>query len=223
MIEIDHTHRQAGVNAAIIVAHPDDEILWAGGFILAHPEYHWFICTLCRASDPDRSTKFFSILKYLHAQGAMANLDDEVDQTPLADEDVQQTIMNMVLSRQFDLVLTHGPIGEYTRHRRHEEVSWAVSELWRKEILQTKSLWLFAYEDGLGQHLPHHVIEAHEIRDLSDKIWEEKYQLITEIYGFDPESWEARSTPRIEAFWKFASYPALNSWREELDRRKITA
>ena len=25
----------------MIVAHPDDETLWAGGTILKHPEWHW--------------------------------------------------------------------------------------------------------------------------------------------------------------------------------------
>ena len=41
-------------NAVVIVAHPDDETLWAGGTILMHPETHWTILTLCRTSDPDR-------------------------------------------------------------------------------------------------------------------------------------------------------------------------
>jgi hypothetical protein len=38
--------------------------------------------------------------------------------------------------------------------------------------------------------------------DLNDSLWQAKYQLITQVYGFDPQSWEARSTPRQEAFWK---------------------
>jgi hypothetical protein len=39
-------------NAAVIVAHPDDETLWAGGMILTHPGYNWFVASLCRKSDP---------------------------------------------------------------------------------------------------------------------------------------------------------------------------
>ena len=34
--------------AAVIVAHPDDETLWAGGTILMHPETKWTIIALCR-------------------------------------------------------------------------------------------------------------------------------------------------------------------------------
>jgi LmbE family N-acetylglucosaminyl deacetylase len=32
---------------AVIVAHPDDETLWAGGTILEHPSNDWFIVCLC--------------------------------------------------------------------------------------------------------------------------------------------------------------------------------
>ena len=48
------------LQAAVIVAHPDDEMLWCGGYILTHPEFHWRIITLCRASDPDRAPKSFA-------------------------------------------------------------------------------------------------------------------------------------------------------------------
>ena len=44
------------VSAAVVVAHPDDEILWCGGFILSNPDWHWRIVTLCRAVDVQRLT-----------------------------------------------------------------------------------------------------------------------------------------------------------------------
>jgi hypothetical protein len=38
---------------------------------------------------------------------------------------------------------------------------------------------------------------------LPDDIWIEKRRLITELYGFRADSWEARTTPREEGFWCF--------------------
>jgi hypothetical protein len=35
-----------------------------------------------------------------------------------------------------------------------------------------------------------------------DNIWNRKYKIIIEIYGFALESWETRITPRTEAFQK---------------------
>lgn len=64
-------------NAACIVAHPDDETLWAGGTILMHPAIKWTIISLCRKSDPDRAPKFFRVVKEYNAVGIMGGLDDE--------------------------------------------------------------------------------------------------------------------------------------------------
>ena len=44
--------------AVVIVAHPDDETIWMGGFILDNPDYNWTILSLCRASDTDCAPKF---------------------------------------------------------------------------------------------------------------------------------------------------------------------
>ena len=50
---------------AVVVAHPDDETLWAGGLLLGHPEWSPFIVTLCRGQDPDRAPKFQRALECL--------------------------------------------------------------------------------------------------------------------------------------------------------------
>jgi len=38
---------------------------------------------------------------------------------------------------------------------------------------------------------------------LSERIWLEKRRLITDVYGYGPESWETRATAREEGFWCF--------------------
>ncbi len=189
------------MSVAVIVAHPDDETLWAGGLILSHPEWDWFICTLCRAGDPDRAPRFGRVLERYGARGTMADLDDAPEQEPLADELVQGTVLSLLPRRFFDLVLTHGPKGEYTRHRRHEEVSRAVALLWLEKRIQAERLWMFAYEDGGKQYLPRADARAHRTDILPEDMWQEKYRIVTGIYGFGPDTWEARTTPREEGFW----------------------
>ena len=80
-------------DAAVIVAHPDDETLWTGGVMLMHPETRWTVITLCRKSDPDRSAKFFRALECFRASGNMADLDDAPEQLPIAEHKVQDTIL----------------------------------------------------------------------------------------------------------------------------------
>jgi hypothetical protein len=43
---------------------------------------------------------------------------------------------------------------------------------------------------------------------LTGGIWLEKRHLITDLYGFSPDSWEAQCTPREEGFWCFDSAQA---------------
>ena len=60
----------------LIVAHPDDETLWAGGTILSQPLWTFFILCLSRSSDPERAEKFYKVLKVLKSDGTMGDLDD---------------------------------------------------------------------------------------------------------------------------------------------------
>ncbi|MDF1811260.1 MAG: PIG-L family deacetylase [Verrucomicrobiales bacterium] len=192
-------------HVAVVVAHPDDEVLWCGGLLLAHPEWRCQIVTLCRAEDPGRAPKFRRVLKRLGAEGGMADLDDGPDQLPLDPESVRDTVASLLPERHFDIILTHGPRGEYTRHRRHEECCRAVVELWQAGRINAEQLWLFAYEDGDRKFLPRVSVGAHRRLHLTGEKWREKYHMITEVYGFSPESWEARTTPRDEGFWCFQS------------------
>ena len=190
---------------AIIAAHPDDETLWAGGTILLHPQVSWTIITLCRRSDPDRAPKFFKVLDKYNARGAMGDLDDGPDQEPLDTVIVQNTILELLSSNKFDLIITHSTSGEYTRHLRHEETAKAVFALWESGKLQAEQVWSFAYEDGQKKYLPRPDRDADLHVKLPYNIWQLKYEIITDIYGFDKESFEAKTTPKEEAFRSFQS------------------
>lgn len=202
----------------MIVAHPDDEVLWSGGIILLHPEWQWEVCVLCRATDSDRASKFKQVLAVLQITGRISNLNDDPEQTPLPEQTVQKEILKMVDVRKYDLIITHSPQGEYTRHRRHEEIARAVMGLWQSEKLSTQKLWLFAYTDQQGTILPEAIEEAHQKILLPDEIWKQKYRMIVEMYGFGAESWEARTTPKTEAFWCFQNPQDAMEWFQKKER-----
>ena len=202
-------------NVAIIVAHPDDETLWAGGLLLDNSNWECVIISLCRKFDPDRSQKFYKVLHSLNALGTMGNLDDGPHQNPQDINEIQSIILGLLPRKAYDLMITHSPSGEYTRHLRHEEVGKAAIELWMYKRINAKELWLFAYEDGNKTYLPRSIIAADYHFILPEDIWQRKYDLITKVYGFNADSWEAKTTPKTEAFWILKNKQHALKWLEK--------
>ena len=203
---------------AVIVAHPDDETLWAGGTILSHPSWQWFIVCLCRGSDNDRAPRFYNALKILKSEGIMGDLDDGPEQKPLDEKEVENAILDLLPPKHFDLIISHNPSGEYTRHFRHEEVSKAVIKLWHAGKISTNELWTFAYEDNNKEYYSMPVENNTFYRTLTKRIWLRKFSIITETYGFNTDSFEAMTTPKAEAFWQFSDPHDAKKW---LDRRGV--
>jgi LmbE family N-acetylglucosaminyl deacetylase len=199
-------------SAAVVVAHPDDETLWAGGTILSQPSWHWFILSMCRGSDPDRAPRFSNALKILGAEGKMKDLDDGPEQIPLEKREIEAAVLQSLPHSRFDLIITHNPAGEYTRHRRHEEIGEAIISLWHAGKIQAAELWTFAYQDGEKRYLPRPIKSAHIYRVLPGEIWKQKYDLITKTYGFDEDGFEAKTTPRAEAYWRFTNSKDAQEW-----------
>lgn len=203
--------------SAVIVAHPDDETIWAGGALLTSRLPRLKIATLCRGGDRGRAPRFYRAVEHYRAVGAMADLDDGPEQTPLDPALVQQAIVSLLAGAQYDLVYTHSPFGEYTRHRRHEETGNAVLNLWEQGALTIRQLRVFAYEDGAKRYLPRPINRAHVKLALPEEVWLKKQAIITKTYGFSLDSFEAQANPRTEAFWVFDSPAGMRRWLNRID------
>jgi LmbE family N-acetylglucosaminyl deacetylase len=194
---------------ALIIAHPGDETLWAGGTILSHPSWQWYIICLCQGNDKERAPKFHKALKALKAEGIIGALDDGPEQKPLEEKELHHTIMDLLPPKHFDLVITHNP---NATNLRQEEISEAVITLWHSRKISAYELWTFAYEDGEKEYFPRPIANASICRELTRRIWLRKYSLITENYGYEKDSFEAETTPKAEAFWQFTDSFVAKKW-----------
>lgn len=202
---------------AIIVAHPDDETLWAGGTIISNPHWNYFIVCLCGAGDKDQSRKFQQALNVFRAEGVMGNLDDGPEQKPVEKKVIEDLIIQLLPAKKFDLIITHNPAGEYTRHRRHEETGAAVIRLWQAGKIQTRAFWAFAYEDGHKAYFPRPQKKATIYKALTKPLWHKKHNIIIHTYGFAKNSWESKATTKNEAFWQFKTAALATQWLNKIE------
>lgn len=205
-------------NVAIIVAHPDDETLWMGGTLLCNPNWDCFILCMSRKNDADRATKFFKALQIYHADGIMGDLEDGPEQKPVAFCHIENILMDLLPLKHFDMIVTHNPTGEYTRHLRHEEIGKTIMHLWIENKLPCRLLKTFAYQDDNRMHFPKAIMTADQVIVLPKLIWRCKYNIITNTYGFIKDSWEAETTPKIEAFYNFLNKDHARSWLFKLNK-----
>ncbi len=117
-----------------IVAHPDDEIIFAGGAILSHADESW---TVVVATHPEGSMRVGESLKAC-AQLRSLGVDvsyrflGHADELPNPTGGIDLRLLLAQLAR-LDLkpgerVYTHGLQGEYG-HPGHKAVNWAVCEV----------------------------------------------------------------------------------------------
>jgi LmbE family N-acetylglucosaminyl deacetylase len=191
--------------AALIVTHPDDDTLRAGETILSHSSWDWFIVSLSRGGETGHAQNFLQALQQLEAKGVIRNLDTINHQNPLNETELKNTILALLPEHYFSLVISHYPAGEYADHNRHDETGKALILLWHSGIITAAEFRAFAIEDGKKSYLPRPIETAGIYKLLTKRIWKEKQNIITEIYGFDLNSFEAKTTTIAESSWPFSS------------------
>lgn len=107
-------------HGAVVVAHPDDEVLWAGGLLARHGERYTVICCSIPRADPVRAFKFFAACETF---GAHARL------LPFPETDPKEPLQHLGLLdlSAFELVVTHNAQGEYG-HPHHRALHRFVTE-----------------------------------------------------------------------------------------------
>jgi LmbE family N-acetylglucosaminyl deacetylase len=129
----------------VIVAHPDDETIWAGGMLLRSKFNKTIIC-LCRKKDRDRTPRFKKACRILNAKGYISDLDDSEsgNYRKISSKDIIKRISKITKGKDYDYVFTHGENGEYG-HQRHVEVHNAVLEMLRGKLLSARRVFFFSY------------------------------------------------------------------------------
>jgi LmbE family N-acetylglucosaminyl deacetylase len=188
----------------VIVAHPDDELIWMGGMLLKHKEKKdWNTSVLCltRKSDKDRNPKFWKACKILGVKGYLYDFDDSTSK-PWDKEEVIN-VLKKFCNQTYDKVFTHGINGEYG-HPRHKETHRIISKLIDDKTLKTKSLINFAYlkkrNNYQGFCIPNST--TNNFIKLKDNELIIKKNTIKNVYGYQQGGFEEISCNIVESFKK---------------------
>ena len=126
---LDIMYQEYQTTKLMIVAHPDDELIFGGAELIKHgPEYK-VIC-LTNKSNEIRSKEFKMVMEKLNV-GSWEMLDYEDTLHPTQQLDLEVILM----SKKWEKIVTHNPIGEYG-HPQHKLVFDTVLNL-------TKDFYVF--------------------------------------------------------------------------------
>lgn len=126
----------------MIVAHPDDEALWGGLHLL---EGGYFVVCITNGNNSTRKEEFYNALKKSGNSGIILSYPDKVltrrDSWKNVREYIESDIEKILTSKEWDIVVTHNPAGEYG-HIHHKMTSAVVREK-SIEYGMEKKLWYF--------------------------------------------------------------------------------
>ena len=119
------------VDKLLIVAHPDDELLWGGMNLLLEPG--WKVVCATHASHPLRYVEFYKTMSFCNVfEYDMYNADDTYTEDPEESDSMYrgtdfETALDELSRKHWKLVLTHNANGDYG-HQHHATVHRMVMQ-----------------------------------------------------------------------------------------------
>jgi hypothetical protein len=136
----------------MIVAHPDDEVLFGGAQLLTSS---WTVLCVTNGDNPVRRHEFESVMNFLDYPFEMWDFPDK--EFELLPNPIEAKLKRFIESKSWNKVLTHNQYGEYG-HLHHRQLNSLV-----KKFVKSPYLWHFNY---------------HKNKVLESSLWEKKLELM---------------------------------------------
>lgn len=117
------------INKVIFIAHPDDEILSMGNFIIKNSE-NMLVVSFTNGGNITRLNEFKSAMNALNIQYQMWNFVDAIDYKWNEKKVLKKIKKILALKEEWKMVITHNMEGDYG-HFQHKEVSRLVRKAYK--------------------------------------------------------------------------------------------
>ena len=201
----------ADPSALLVVAHPDDETIFASGLILRSRKTRWTVVCYTDEANQKRQDEFFCACGFLAQHSGNYVEPAFLGLIPQQDEHTDHLSLAKALKSHaigYDIVFTHNMQGEYG-HEHHKLVHRCVIE-----SISNPNTWVFIYpgsknvnHEELRSKMPNGNVTldlSPEILGLKLQAFQKCHKSQARLYGYDPVSDELRNTNLKETLsWYF--------------------
>ena len=161
------------IDKVMIVAHPDDDMIWGGSHLI--DDDYLVVCITCGARE-DRVLEFKNVMNATGDKYIMLDYPDktngERDNWDTVYSDITKDIERILAMKDWKLIVTHNEAGEYG-HIHHKMTHSIVKSVYENNYLDKDNLYFF------GKYYKADKID--EVKDNLEEISEENYNKKDEI------------------------------------------
>lgn len=183
-----------GITNIMFVAHPDDDSLWGGSHLLKDGEKYLVVCITCGV-DKSRVAEFENAMSITRSKYIMLGWPDktngEKDNWDTSRDGIKEDVKNILALKDWDLVVTHNPEGEYG-HIHHKMTSSIVTSIANKDKLMYfgkyyKASILDDYKDNMVKLSD----EEHKAKYDLLNVYKTQEHVVYDMFGhmIDYENW----------------------------------
>lgn len=137
------------IDNIVIVAHPDDETLWAGSYITKEK---CLVLCITNGDNLIRRNEFFDVMEVTDNYGIMLNYPDNPKKVKSTWKNEKKDILNdiqyLINYKSWKRIITHNPEGEYG-HIQHRFTSMLVTNVCVKNGIENR---LFYFEKYMNKN-----------------------------------------------------------------------
>lgn len=165
-------------DSIMIVAHPDDEVLWGGSHLM---DGKYLVVCITAGNNPQRAKEFLNAMEATDDVGIMLGYPDKTfgkrNDWHNVKGDIKKDLEKLLKLKKWKNIVTHNENGEY-KHIHHIMTNQIVTQIYNESLIDENNLYYFGKyykKDDIGK-------VSDSLPTISDDNYKKKVHIIEDIY-----------------------------------------